>query len=512
MAHKLTNFSIEHFKGLRQVELQDVSSINVLVGKNNSGKSSILHAIDIAGLALQYGDFSRFQLKLEIKDLFEDIGQFGLGLTYEDGSQIQVGSQERFRPVIEPAANDDQKIRSILIWPDVNSLVTNRSHFTPKTIVERIEARNFQGISGLQILNAIKFYGQRNERGLTPESYQNLIDEVRAFFPDLTRIDSGRTEDDIDTLFYEEYGRQLDIIYSGSGLRHFVDILVKLEISGANVVLLDEPEMGLHPDMQRRFVGYLNQLVAEKGLQIFVSTHSPIFLNGLEPLNCYRIQNIGGERTVARIDDDAIRTVMGDLGVRPSDMFNQDICFMVEGADDVVYFRHIFEEIYAEDFSDVSVGVLQYAGGAAEGIISGVIDVSNIVPAQGHVFWLRDRDSAPADNPSQNATKFINALERQGMPARILERREIEYYYPEPLMAAAQQGDEDKARLAVNALNGDQGVKFRDVAKDSFTVPRGKYMRQLLHDHVRTKEDVPEELKKIIEEVLIPWKAEITGE
>ena len=261
MTKKIVNFRVEHFKGLQQVELRDVEDINVLVGKNNSGKSSILHAIDIAGLALQYGDFSRFQLKLEISDLFEDIGQFRLEITYNDGTQLAVSTQQHFQPIIQPNANPDQKFQSILVWPDVNSLIANRRHRTPHDVISNIEARNFQEINGLQILNAIKFYGERNQRGLTPDSYQRLIDEVRNFFPDLTEITSRRTEQDVDTLFYEEYGRQLDIMYSGSGLRHFVDILVKLEISGADVLLLDEPEMGLHPDMQRRFVAYLNRLV-----------------------------------------------------------------------------------------------------------------------------------------------------------------------------------------------------------------------------------------------------------
>jgi AAA15 family ATPase/GTPase len=40
---------IRFFKGLESVELKECGKLNPLIGKNNSGKSSVLHAIDMAG-------------------------------------------------------------------------------------------------------------------------------------------------------------------------------------------------------------------------------------------------------------------------------------------------------------------------------------------------------------------------------------------------------------------------------------------------------------------------------
>lgn len=42
---KLTEFGIENFRGIKQGHLRDLSTINILVGRNNSGKSTILDAI-----------------------------------------------------------------------------------------------------------------------------------------------------------------------------------------------------------------------------------------------------------------------------------------------------------------------------------------------------------------------------------------------------------------------------------------------------------------------------------
>ena len=36
---------IENFRGIKKLEVKDLNSINIFVGKNNSGKSSILEAL-----------------------------------------------------------------------------------------------------------------------------------------------------------------------------------------------------------------------------------------------------------------------------------------------------------------------------------------------------------------------------------------------------------------------------------------------------------------------------------
>ena len=40
---------IENFKGIKRVELDPIKPINVLIGRNNSGKSSVLQALECLG-------------------------------------------------------------------------------------------------------------------------------------------------------------------------------------------------------------------------------------------------------------------------------------------------------------------------------------------------------------------------------------------------------------------------------------------------------------------------------
>jgi hypothetical protein len=376
----------------------------------------------MAGLALNVNTWDRFQPKLEVKDLFANVGDFALSVEFDDASALRITATPRFGPSVQPAATDTQKFKTVPILPDVGTGLLQREHKTPRNIMDNIQNRNYGWINVLEILFSIKFYANRSERGLTPESYTDILEEIKRYFPDIEEVESDRTEHDVATLIYKEYQQRLDILYSGTGLKHFLDVLLKTTISGASVVLLDEPELGLHPDLQRRFVDYLGRLAKEKEIQFFLATHSQVLLNYADSVTYYRITNNKGHRQLSQVGRDGVDTLLSDLGLRPSDVLNQDICILVEGASDVVFMEHVIRVVYGDEFQSVAVAVVQYGGSAAEGIISGTIDVGNIVPVQHFTFWLRHRDAPPDAPPSQNSTKFINVLTQKGAAAHIWEK------------------------------------------------------------------------------------------
>lgn len=508
---KLQSIYIKNFKGLKDIKVEECAAINAFVGKNNSGKSSILHAIDITCLAISAGNWNAFQPKLEIRDLINDVGNFEIKVKYDDGRETTVKTGEDFYPQFTNRQNNSPK--SILILPDVGFGMLTRHHRTPQWVIQQIEGKHYQNVNALEILYAIKFYALRNERGLTPDSYHSILAEISNYFPDIKNLNSDRTEHDIATLTYEEYGKRLDILYSGTGLKHFLDILIKITLSGAKIVLLDEPELGLHPDLQRRFIDYLHQLSVDKDIQIFIGTHSQVILNYAETIKFYRVLNNAGERQILPVDKEAVHTVLSDLGIRPSDLFNQDLCLLVEGASEIVFFEHVIRNLYKADFEKIAVGIIQYGGGAAEGIVSGAIDISNIVPSQKYLLWLRDRDARPTDNPSLQSTKFKNKINQYGYECVILDKREIEYYYPENVHVVAQQGDAAKELATKGILHGDQRSKYRTAAEAlSVCVPNGKYLKKLLAAHLTDKNQLDQHIRDIIEQKLIPWKKEILGE
>ncbi|MBE3129046.1 MAG: AAA family ATPase [Actinobacteria bacterium] len=515
----LKHININYFKGLDSIELKDCGNVNVIVGKNNSGKSTILHAIKMAELALNIGNWEEFQPKINIEDLFSNKGKIKINLTYMDDSKIQISPTNdnyKYRPINTPRPNKNQKFKSILIQPSLSTGLITRTHQSPKQIVEHIKRDEYSEVNLIDILYAINYYSTRNEWGFIPKdyNYKKLISEIKHYFPEIENIESDRTEEDILTLNYEEYGKKLDIIYSGTGLLHFLEVLLKIIVSKANIVLFDEPESALHPDLQRQFIEFLHRISKEKDIQFFLATHSQVLLNYVDLVTIYRITNKKGKREVSQISKDAAYTILSDLGLRASDIFNQDICILLEGQSDVIFFEHIIRTLYEKEFNNIAVAILQYGGSAAEGIISERIEVSNIVPAQKYIFWIHDRDAKPSEKPASNATKFKNSIEKNNeFKCHIWKKREIEYYYPECIHVKAQQNDKDKEEATLKVLNGDQGQKYYKAAEGkNICVPKGNYLRNLLKENLNSKDELDEEIREIVEKLLIPWKKEILGE
>lgn len=502
---------IRRFKGIDDVYLPDLGEINAFYGRNNSGKSTILHALDMAGLALSTRNWNAFQLKLEIKDLFQETGPFEIDLTYSDGSHIVVRQQEGgFGPSFEPEPTEEQRFGSIYIIPDPGIGLLRRQHKTPRNIMDSVRNRDFSNVNGLEILYALKFYAERRERGFQPEDYERIIADVTRFFPEIEELVSERTEEDVATLIYREYGRTLDVVYAGSGLKHFVDIFVKATLSQAYLVLVDEPEMGLHPSLQRELLTHFYQLSQTRGTQFFVATHSPVFLADPDKVSSFLVQNRKGHRKVFAVSRESLHTIWGDLGLRPGDLLQNDIVILVEGQSDVIFFEHVVHTLYREEFKDIAIGIVQYGGSASEGIINGAIDISNIVPGFTHRLWVRDRDAPLGQIPQKNATKFYNSLTKHGEGCHILDKRELEFYIPEDALVAAQQGEPSKEVAVKEILHGNQNEKFSKLAEFKHcNVPKGTNLRMLLSKYL-SRDNLDPEIATLVEKTLV-WRNEILG-
>ena len=339
----IKNLKIQSFKGIREFDIPDCGPINAFIGKNNVGKSSILHAINLADLAFK-GRWDSFIQKLDIGDLFNEPDEFEIRINFQNEKTYQITINRGYHAAISPESDEHEPFRSILIYPESDSSLLRRQRQSPKNVIQHIEANRFSMINALDILYALKFYAKRNQREFVPENYDYAISEIQSFFPELEAIESDRTEEDISTLLYEEDGKKFDILYSGAGLKHFLDILIKTVISKANVLLLDEPERSFHPDLQRQLLDFLQRLVDERGIQVFMATHSQVLLNYGETIHFYRVVETGREKRVDKVPEDALYTLMGDLGIKPSDLFHQDLCILVEGASDVIFFEHIISD------------------------------------------------------------------------------------------------------------------------------------------------------------------------
>lgn len=141
----------------------------------------------------------------------------------------------------------------------------------------------------------------------------------------------------------------------GKGMRSIymlslLEACAREEKNPPGIILVEEPEIFLHPQMQKVSGDILYRLSRKN--QVIFSTHSP---NLLPNFNSRQIRQIvrdsAGSSQVREKTD--ISVILDDLGYTANDLMNVDFVFIVEGKQDKsrlpLLLRKYYSEIYGED-------------------------------------------------------------------------------------------------------------------------------------------------------------------
>ena len=307
----LRDFSIRNFRGFRELQIPVLGRVNLIVGKNSVGKSSLLEAVRIYASngvpeVLWDAVTSRDEHKQNKR-----AGQAILGL-FNDGAEIQEGIEigpkgerivitmqfRRASPaedgtvqytLLESIGEDD------LVDARIDLVVKSESGQTSFPLMRDFDSylRRSVGIRRDQLRMEVS-PRLRNvfvaANGLTAERQAELWDEVtlssleedvinslRLIAPTLDRVSLIGTKDDRGRSPFVKLSTgesPIPLRRLGDGVTRVFGLALALGNSKGGVLLIDEIENGIHYSVQESLWRFILDVSRRLNVQVFATSHS----------------------------------------------------------------------------------------------------------------------------------------------------------------------------------------------------------------------------------------------
>lgn len=328
----LTKVKIERFKNIVDIEIP-LGGINVLIGSNNAGKSSIQQAIQfgvsIAQSTGQQGarwTEERCPTSLSSESLIysplRDIDalapngklqtslEHAIKITFEEQTTsaitIRKGKNRNITTAIEGKILGEhlQNIENpySMIVPGLAG-IPSFEEYRPPSVVRKAAAK---GDSNSVFRNILLLLSKDRE------SWTSFKQKFNAIFPDYEiSVTFNPNVDEHINVLVTSNDVSLPIDSCGTGILQAIQILAYYYLYEPKLLILDEPDSHLHPNNQRTLAILLRDLHQETGCQIITSTHSRHFFEALKNYSSvFWINN----SSLVEDSDDIERSIMLEIG------------------------------------------------------------------------------------------------------------------------------------------------------------------------------------------------------
>jgi AAA15 family ATPase/GTPase len=296
----LKSLKIKNFRCFEEFDLPQLGRVNLLVGKNNSGKTSVLeaiHILDSFSLVALWESIERRDEYLE-NNREEDISRinhFYLGHEIEDGNEIMISgsrkdgsalfklfTNQKYDP-LQDSMSENPEGSTVCEWIYFNedNEIKSQKKFTinlfprPVTLTRRtINNSVFIALSSVNVLHLIKLF---NQIVITPQE-QILYEALRFIEPKIERIApitiQGFRKVQHGGFVVAIDGKRIPIGSMGDGIWRILEITLAMVNIPGGTLLIDEIDTGLHFSVMIDLWKLICKTAEKLDIQVFATTHN----------------------------------------------------------------------------------------------------------------------------------------------------------------------------------------------------------------------------------------------
>ncbi|MDH5380019.1 MAG: AAA family ATPase [Cyclobacteriaceae bacterium] len=288
---KITGIELNNVRGFDRVDKIDFSTkINVLVGANNAGKSTILKSIYL----LQNSQ------EINRNDIQIGADNGTIGLYFTGGHPPNIISDHQFQK-LQMSLKDNTKIliskvgsnghfSSIGIHEPNNLIYPYWSKRKAVHFVDKINETNTNSVLG----NFTNLYS-KIDRLVTPQfqpgnkQYVKACNDILGF--EVSTLAKGDGKQAVLFIHNQEH---IPLTAMGEGVTNILGLITDLCVAEERIFLIEEPENDVHPKALKALL----ELIGEKSEsnQFFISTHSNIVMKHLGAVEGSKIFSITNNR------------------------------------------------------------------------------------------------------------------------------------------------------------------------------------------------------------------------